>query len=166
MAALFNPDHRRGEPIKWGLISYTVAMFSFATVGTATQFGVQTISYIDNSKFRTGPLGYQQVIYSEAIVVIQRVTFSLSVWLADGFLVSHLLDTAFAHSCISRWPLQLYRCYVIYYTNLWVVTFPCFMYLASLGAHPSIPRISDNTQDLRHQCSDGYHVHLREHSVE
>ena len=88
MAALFDPDHRRGEAIKWGIVSYTVAMFSLVTVGTAAQFDVQSISYIDNRGYHAGPLGYQLAIYSEAINVIQNVAFALSNWLADGFLVS------------------------------------------------------------------------------
>ena len=32
------------------------------------------------------------------------------------------------------WHLpQLYRCYIIYSTNLWAIAFPCVMYLGSLG---------------------------------
>ena len=30
---------------------------------------------------------------------------------------------------------QLYRCYVIYSKNFWVIAFPCLMYLASLGTY-------------------------------
>lgn len=40
IAVLFDPANRRGEAIKWGLISYTVAMFSFATVLTGMQFKI------------------------------------------------------------------------------------------------------------------------------
>ena len=97
MAALLNPDYRRGEPIKWGIVSYTALMFSIVTVGTAAQFYVQSISYIDNREFSGGPLEYQLAIYSEAINVIQNVAFALSNWLADGFLVSRLFDPAFTH---------------------------------------------------------------------
>lgn len=34
MTALFGPTYRRGEGIKWNLVSYTVVMFSLATVRT------------------------------------------------------------------------------------------------------------------------------------
>ena len=37
---------------------------------------------------------------------------------------------------------QLYRCYVIYSTNLWVIAFPCLMYFSSLGMHVSSLEIS------------------------
>ena len=102
MAALFNPDNRRGEPIKWGLVSYTVVMFSVVTLGTAMQLDVQSISYIDNREFPgakgmsfPGPLGYQWFILPEAISIIQNILFVLNNWLADGFLVCSLFDTAF-----------------------------------------------------------------------
>src|SRR6266478_4282438 len=32
MTALFNPANRKREGIKWGLVSYTAAMFSFVTI--------------------------------------------------------------------------------------------------------------------------------------
>jgi hypothetical protein len=51
MAALFNPANRRREGIKWGLVSYTVVMFSFVTVFTAMNLNIQSISYIDNREF-------------------------------------------------------------------------------------------------------------------
>ena len=98
MVALFNPAYRRGEPIRWGLVSYTVVMFSLVTVGTAMRLGVQSISYIDNREFRgtvPGPIGYQGLIVPDAINVIQNVIFALNNWLADGLLVSSLFDTAF-----------------------------------------------------------------------
>ena len=97
ITALFNPDHRRGEPIKWGIVSYTMLMFSLMTVGMAAQFCVHSISSIDNREYPGGPLGYQPVIISEAISVIQNVAYTLSNWLADGFLVSHSFDAAFTH---------------------------------------------------------------------
>ena len=38
-------------------------------------------------------------------------------------------------------PPQLYRCCVIYSMNLWVIAFPCLMYMCSLGMHLSSTRI-------------------------
>jgi len=48
-----------------------------------------------------------------AISIIPSAMFYLNTFLADGFL--------------------LYRCYVIYSMNYWVMAIPCMMYLASLG---------------------------------
>ena len=103
IAALFDPVHRRGEPIKWGLVCYTVVMFLLVTIGTAMQLDVQSISYIDNRDFPglgsaipPGPVGYELwFIQPNAIVVIQNFLFVLSNWLADGFLVSPLFDVVF-----------------------------------------------------------------------
>ena len=105
IAALFDPVHRRGEPIKWGLVSYVVVMFLLVTIGTAMQLNVQSISYIDNREFpgaeglpMPGPAGYQEIIVQpEAIDVIQNFVFALNNWLADGFLVSSLFDAVFAY---------------------------------------------------------------------
>ena len=105
MAALFNPAHRRGEPIKWGLVSYTMVMFSLVTVGTAAQFNAQSMSHIDNREFPgiggmlpPGPTGYQELIATKAISITHNVVLVSSNWLADGLLVSCLFDAASAHT--------------------------------------------------------------------
>ena len=102
MDALLNPFYRRGDRIRWGLVSYTVIVFLFATVQTAVGLRSQSICYIDNRKFPgvegttlPGPMGYLAYIYHEALGVIPNVMFFLSGWLADGLLVSSPLDPAF-----------------------------------------------------------------------
>ena len=96
MAALFDPAHRRGEGIKWGLVSYAVVMFSVATVLAAKGLNVQSYSYVDHREFPgvadgvvpPGPLGYQGFIHSNVLSIIPDVMFFLTNWLADGLLVS------------------------------------------------------------------------------
>ena len=102
MAALFNPVHRRGEYVKWGLISYTVVMFSFVTIHNAVVFKLISISYVDNRDFSgvddlqpPGPCGYQQSTHSGALNLIAYGTFIFNGWLADGLLVSFFFDDAF-----------------------------------------------------------------------
>lgn len=97
MTALLNPIYRRGESIKWALVSYTVVMFSLATVVTAMNLHIESISHIDNRNFPgatdeeyPGPSGYINSIYLKAINVVPNVAFVGSGWLADGFLVSSL----------------------------------------------------------------------------
>ena len=102
MAALLNPVHRRGEGIKWWLVSHTVAMFSFVTVYTAMNLHIQSKSFIDKRKdhqisptiFISGPLEYQLNIRGVALGIIPNAMFNLNNWLADGLLVSSLFDTA------------------------------------------------------------------------
>ena len=84
MAALFNPVHRRGEGIKWGLVTYTVIMFSFVTVITAMNLGILSTSYIDNCEFpgvegllSPGPLGYQGSISPSVLNIVPNVMFVL-----------------------------------------------------------------------------------------
>ena len=102
MGALLNPVHRRRQGIKWGLVAYTTVMFAFVTVFTAMNDNVQSDSYIDNREFPgvdgvlpPGPLGYQALIYSKALTVIPNLMFLLNNWMADGLLVSTLLDALF-----------------------------------------------------------------------
>ena len=104
MVALLNPAHRRGEGIKWGLVCYTAAMFSFVTVYTAMNDNIQSDSYIDNREFPgvdgvlpPGPLGYQALVYSKPLIIIPNLMFLLNNWMADGLLVSSLFDALFAH---------------------------------------------------------------------
>lgn len=103
MAALLKPLNRRDEGVKWGLVSFTVVMFSLATVHTAMDLNLLSISYINNRDFPgvksvlyPGPYGYTESIYFKAINVIPNATFPLSNWLADGLLVSPLFYSAFA----------------------------------------------------------------------
>lgn len=119
MMALIGPIDRPRGGVRWGLVVHTVAMFLCATIYTAATLDTQSISYVDDRGFPgvdgwpPGSLGYQFFVYSEPITVVPSVMFALNQLLADGLL--------------------LYRCYVIYSMNLWVVAFPCLMYIASLG---------------------------------
>jgi len=97
--ALFNPPNRRDGGIRWGIVSYTMVMFSLATVHIATKAHVLSISYIDNRDFPgvdrelyPGPFGYQAAIPYKAISIVPIASFRLSNWSADGLLVSSLFD--------------------------------------------------------------------------
>ena len=104
MAGLLNPIPRRAEEgIRWGLVSYTAAMFSFVTVYLATSLNIQSLAFIDNREFPynpplSGPLGYQDSIRPKALGIIPNLMFLLNYLLADGLLVSALFGAA------STWP--------------------------------------------------------------
>ena len=107
VAALFNPVHRRGEPIKWGLVSYTVIMFSLVTVETAMTLKIHSISYIDNRDFHgrdilqiPGPYGYQFSIPLDAMSIIPISVLILSNWLANGHLVGSSSDVNLTHPSV------------------------------------------------------------------
>ena len=90
MIALFNPVHRRSDRTKWGLVSYTLVTFSLATVLTAMNLYIQSISFIDNRDSPGGPHGYLQLRYYNVINVVPNAAFCVNNWLADGLLVSSL----------------------------------------------------------------------------
>ena len=102
MTALFNPAYRGGKPIKWGIVSYTVAVFSLLTVGTAMQLNGQSTSYVDNresTSILAVPFKYQVAkVAPDPIRIIQNIIFALNNWLADGLLVSSPLGIVFTHS--------------------------------------------------------------------
>jgi len=103
MSGLLSPLYRKREGTKWGVICYTLALFSFVTVYTGMNLNIESISYIDNREFPgvkgmlpAGPLGFRSFIYSDALSVVPNVMFFLNNWLADAFLVSSLVDTTFS----------------------------------------------------------------------
>jgi len=96
-------------------------MFSIVTIATAMNLNVLSVSYIDNREYPgvdgvtpPGPLGYQESIHASALTVIPDLMFLLNGWMADALL--------------------LYRCYVLYSMNFWLVAFPCLMYFGSVAA--------------------------------
>ena len=95
IAALFDPDNRRRNSMKWGLVPYTVITFSVSTAVTAIQLNVLSLRHIDNREFPgvrdalpPGPLGYQSSIFSGVLPVVDNLLFFVNGWLADGLLVS------------------------------------------------------------------------------
>lgn len=116
MEALLSPNRRGQRGIKWPLVAHTVAMFSFLTVSILTGLYGAVLSFIDNREFPgvSGILGYNAMVTSTPIGVISNTPFFLNGLLADGLL--------------------LYRCHVVYAMNYWVIAFPCFLYVASIGA--------------------------------
>ena len=107
IAALFDPAHRRGERIKWGLVFYTVVMFSVSTIQNAMDLNLQSVSFIDNREipgvegvYPPGPVGYQLSISSGALSIVPNVMLFLGNWLADGLLVSFLFYTTLTHADI------------------------------------------------------------------
>ena len=102
MAGLLDPARRRKEGIRWGLVSYTVATFSIATVYTAVNLNGQSLSFIDNREFPgvegelpPGPLGYLW-LNSRILCAVPDMLFLLNNWLADGLLVSYSRGPALA----------------------------------------------------------------------
>ena len=96
MAALLSPVDRTKRGIRWELVAYTTAMFSFVTVFVAADVNVQSLSYVDNREFPggdgipPGPLGYQLSVGSGPSAVDPTfLMYLLNQWLADGLLVRY-----------------------------------------------------------------------------
>ena len=68
-------------------------MFTSATIYTAMNLHIQSISSIDDREFTgadmlfPGPLGYQLFINSDVVTIFPDFLIFLNGWLADGLLV-------------------------------------------------------------------------------
>jgi hypothetical protein len=90
MGAFFDPVNRTKEGFKWGLVIHTTAMFSIVTVATAVGLYSQSLAYIDNREFTSGPTGAKFIV-SKAFYTVPYVMFQVNQWLADGLLVGSAL---------------------------------------------------------------------------
>jgi hypothetical protein len=88
-------DRTRG-PIKWGLVAHTAFMFSVLTISIVIQLNAQSVCYLNGREFPVaygGPLGYRSFVSSLGITAVFILMFPLNQWLADGFLVSSVLNS-------------------------------------------------------------------------
>ncbi|KAF9465120.1 hypothetical protein BDZ94DRAFT_1296643 [Collybia nuda] len=111
MAQLLWP--KRGRDRNLILAGYTFLLFSLGTVFTGMNINVAILGFIENRNFPGGPEAYSSFTQSSALGVIPNAAFILSNWMADA--------------------LMLWRCKVIWNGKLWVLIFPCIMYLASIS---------------------------------
>ena len=113
MAALFNPAYRRGEGVRWWIVSFTAVMFSIVTIATAMNLNVLSVSYIDNREFPgkgtapPGPFGYQLVMEPKALTIIPNILFVVNDLLADSLLVRYSSDDVFTHRWLTQIPPAL-----------------------------------------------------------
>ena len=93
MTALLNPVSRKVDGIKWGLVSYTVVMFSVVTVATVVTCDYISLGFIDNRASPGGrPLTYLMFMAPKALGFIPTLMGLLNYWLADALLVSISFD--------------------------------------------------------------------------
>jgi len=104
MVALLNPVTRRGEGIKWGLVSHTAIMFWCATITTGVNQHLISNSFIDNREFPgfggalpPGPVGYLLIARPAALSIIPNLASLVSYWLADSILVGRVFNPVPTH---------------------------------------------------------------------
>ena len=84
MAVLLDPVHRRGEGIRWGLVSHTVVLSSFVTIFTVMNLNDRLVEYMRLDPFLSKDIGF------EVPPSVLTLIFLLNYWLAAGFLVGSL----------------------------------------------------------------------------
>ena len=138
MSVLLSPTNSIRRGVKSALVFHTMAMFAFLTIPIVMNAINLSTCYINdreypgNDKSPPGPIGYSYVLDRKTETFVFDAMFPLNQWLADGLLV-RLVSNSVAEVIKNRLLPQLHRCYVIYSMNHWAMTFPCLMYLASIG---------------------------------
>ena len=79
--------------LRWALVAYTVALFSFLTMPILIDMCYLSLEYINNRGFAgcdeyfPGPLGYDELLNTKPTATFYDFTFPMNQWLADGLLV-------------------------------------------------------------------------------
>ena len=98
MGVLLSPINSMKKSTQWMLVAHTVALFSFITIPFGIGLNDLSILYINTREFPgshgipPGPLGYKDVLVTEAASIFFNVMFPLNQWLADGLLVRPVLN--------------------------------------------------------------------------
>ena len=92
MTTLLNPANPIRKHIRCALVAHTVALFLFLTIPFGTEFDYLSNEYINNREFPPGPIGYDGLLSLKASTTVLNAMFPLNQWLADGLLVSPILN--------------------------------------------------------------------------
>ena len=99
ITTLLNPANTIRKGIRWALVAQTVALFLFLSIPVGIEFDSLSILYINNREFPgddespPGPIGYDDILGSRATYIVLFTMFPLNQWLADGLLVSPILNS-------------------------------------------------------------------------
>ena len=97
-ATLLSRTNPMKNGIRWALVAHTVILFLFLAIPLGIDLDYLSVEYIDNREFPDndelppGPLGYDFLLSLKATTTVFNVMFPLSQWLADGLLVSPMLN--------------------------------------------------------------------------
>ena len=100
MVTLLNPANPIRKGIKWVLVAHTIALFLVLTIPIGIYVNNLWIEYINNrefpgdNKFSPGPIRYSNLLALKAPYPFFCAMFPLNQWLADGLLVSPILNSA------------------------------------------------------------------------
>ncbi|EGN92251.1 hypothetical protein SERLA73DRAFT_164145 [Serpula lacrymans var. lacrymans S7.3] len=97
------------------LFGYMSVMFIFGTLYTVSGSRTIQLAYVNHRDYSAGPAAYDLVIFSQPITILGSVSYTVSNWMSDGLI--------------------LWRFIILYQNiryNLWIITFPCILFLASI----------------------------------
>jgi len=108
----------KGRPLRqvqWGIVAYTIIIYSWATIYLGTWTKYVEMMFIDDRNYPGdpgGPLGFYEN-ETPGIYVVVLVAYAIINFMADGLL--------------------MYRCYMVWNRKWWIMIVPVCMYLVSIA---------------------------------
>lgn len=113
------------------MLAFVCVLFAVTTVGTGAGMKWAELVWIDNRGFPGGPAAYILTNFSNPMNIL-----SFASYVVGNFMTDLLLVIAFSPTCPHiglTIVAQLYRCWVIWNRNLYVMIIPGLAVLASFG---------------------------------
>ncbi|KZP26917.1 hypothetical protein FIBSPDRAFT_818838 [Athelia psychrophila] len=108
---LLRRDRFRESP-RWGLLAYTTAIFTLATIALGSSLKWNELVFIDQRNYPGGPSTFSSAYWNYWVTMMSSSCFIVLNWFADALLI--------------------YRFYIICSLGYWSLVPPLMMYVASI----------------------------------
>jgi len=136
-------QHRQHTKGQYVLIIYTCAMFTASTIYfccAAKWSEIEFVESTDQALFAT--------LLSSPIAIAKDTASVVSFWLADSLIVCFQYQSWGFILIIGLCALQIYRTYIVWGGNLWIIIIPCILFMAAVGVYPTITIITPIVQPM------------------
>ncbi|KAF8573445.1 hypothetical protein K439DRAFT_1375420 [Ramaria rubella] len=99
--------------ISWPFFSYIVLLLACGTINLGAGIKFAEMAWIDDRDFPGGPAAFNTLMYSNKIETLGNAAYITANFLADGLLI--------------------WRCFIVYNHNYWVILVPMMAFMASTG---------------------------------
>lgn len=144
-------QHTKGQYV---LITYTCAMFIVSTIYFCTAAKWSEMEFVEST---VNPAAFASALSSE-IAIAKDTASVVSIWLADSLIVCSF-NLSRSNVKPEWFRLQIYRTYVVWSGNLWIIIVPCILFMGAVGLSSllfdtSYPLFSPRCHRLFH-CTPG-----------
>ncbi|KAF8575672.1 hypothetical protein K439DRAFT_725252 [Ramaria rubella] len=99
--------------ISWPFFSYIILLLACGTINLGAGIKFAEMAWIDDRDFPGGPAAFNTLMYSNKIETLGNAAYITANFLADGLLI--------------------WRCFIVYDCNYWVILVPTMAFMASTG---------------------------------